>query len=62
MSEILLAIGLMLVIEGAMYALFPDGMRQMILRVLALPTQQIRMAGLFCALMGFTIVAVLKGF
>ncbi len=62
MMDLLTALGLMFVLEGAMYALFPEGMRQMMTRVLTLPVKQLRMAGLFLAVFGFVIVAVLRGY
>jgi uncharacterized protein YjeT (DUF2065 family) len=62
MGDITAALALMLVIEGALYALFPEGMREMVLRIAKMPAGQIRAAGLFCALFGFTMLAVLKGF
>ncbi|MDY0009663.1 MAG: DUF2065 domain-containing protein [Bdellovibrionales bacterium] len=62
MMDILTALGLMLVIEGAMYAGFPRGMREMIGKIAALSDAQIRNLGLFCAVFGFLIIAVLRGF
>jgi uncharacterized protein len=56
MTDIVTAIGLMLVLEGACYALFPDGMKKMVAAVLSLPPQQIRMAGFIAAISGFVLV------
>ena len=62
MVDLLTALGLVFVLEGAMYALFPEGMRKMMERVIATPVQQLRVIGLFCAAFGFVIVAVLRGY
>lgn len=61
MGAFLVALGLMFVIEGAMYALFPDGMRKMMERIITLPTAHIRAGGIVFAIFGFLIIATLKG-
>lgn len=61
MGELLTALGLMFVIEGATYALFPEAMKRMVSQLLALQTNQIRMFGLAFAIFGFLIIAVLRG-
>lgn len=62
MLDLLTALGLMFVIEGAMYAAFPRGMRDMVMKIGELGDAQIRNLGLFFAVLGFVIVAVLRGF
>lgn len=62
MVDLLTALGLMFVLEGAMYALQPDGMKRMMERVIGMPSGQLRVAGLFFAAFGFVIVAVLRGY
>jgi uncharacterized protein YjeT (DUF2065 family) len=62
MSELLTALGLMFVLEGALYALFPDYMKRMMFMLLALPVQQIRAFGLIFAVFGFLMVATIRGF
>ena len=37
MDDLITALGLVLVIEGALYALFPDGMQRMMKQVLEMP-------------------------
>ena len=56
MSDLLAALGLALAIEGILYALFPDGMRQMMERALAFPPSVIRATGLVAALAGVGVV------
>ncbi len=62
MMDLLTALGLMFVIEGAAYALFPDAMKRMISAVLVMPSAQVRVAGVVFAVFGFLIVGVLRGF
>lgn len=61
MTDLAVALGLMLVIEGAMYALFPDAMKRMTAQISLLAPQQLRMAGLLLALLGFVAVAAVRG-
>jgi uncharacterized protein YjeT (DUF2065 family) len=60
--DFLTALGLMFMLEGAMYALFPDHMKKMLHVFLALPPQQSRIFGLVFAVFGFLVVAVIRGF
>lgn len=62
MTDLLTALGLMFVIEGASWALFPEGMKRMMERMIVMPAQQVRIAGLVFAVFGFLIVGVLRGF
>lgn len=60
MGDVLAAIGLMLVLEGALYALFPEGMKRAMAQMQTLPQQHLRMAGLTLAVIGFAIVAMAR--
>jgi len=55
------AFGLMLVIEGALYALFPDFMRRAIAQVLVMPAAQIRVAALASAALGVGVLWLVRG-
>ena len=61
MSEFVVAIGLVFVIEGLLYAAFPNAMRRMFADVLAMPEQTLRTAGLFAVGVGVLIVWFVKG-
>ena len=61
MVDLLAALGLMFVLEGALYALFPDGMRRIMMTMITTPSKHLRTGGLVMAVFGFAIVAVLKG-
>tara|TARA_B100001123_G_scaffold58074_1_gene62450 strand:+ start:240 stop:425 length:186 start_codon:yes stop_codon:yes gene_type:complete len=56
MKELIIAIGLLLFIEGLLYALFPAKMKNMLKTVEKLPVNQLRIGGLLFALTGFVIV------
>ena len=61
MKELIIAIGLLLFIEGMLYALFPSKMKNMLRIVEKLPANQLRIGGLLFALIGFAIVWYFKG-
>lgn len=61
MEDLGAALGLMLVIEGACYALFTDSMRRMMALALMQEPAKLRMAGLMLAAVGFAIVAMVRG-
>ena len=61
MIDLLAAFGLAVAIEGALYALFPDGMRRMMERALALPTEMISAGGLAAAVFGVILVWLARG-
>ncbi len=60
-SDLFAAFGLALVLEGAAYALFPDAMRKMMAQVLELAPSNMRTVGLIAALLGVTIVWLVRG-
>ncbi|GGF53315.1 hypothetical protein GCM10011332_03360 [Terasakiella brassicae] len=61
MSDFFTAVGLAIALEGILYALFPDGMKRMMMQILALPSQNIRSAGITAALIGVTLVWLIRG-
>ncbi len=61
LNDLWAAIGLVLVIEGALYALFPDGMRNVLKRSLAIPTSTVRAAGIASAGGGLFVIWLIRG-
>ncbi|MGE0844894.1 MAG: DUF2065 domain-containing protein [Flavobacteriaceae bacterium] len=61
MSDFLVAIGLVLVIEGIVYAAFPGLLRRMLEMMEQSPEQTVRFAGLASAVLGITIVWLVRG-
>ena len=60
MKELIIAIGLLLFIEGGLYALFPSKMKNMLKNIEKLPVSQLRISGLIFALIGFGIIWYFK--
>lgn len=56
MEELGLALGLILALEGALYALFPEAMKKMMRLVLEQPKETVRMTGLATAIVGVGII------
>jgi uncharacterized protein YjeT (DUF2065 family) len=60
-GELLVAIGLVLVIEGILYAAFPSGMKSAVAQVFMLPDQVLRIAGLAAAVAGLVAIWFVRG-
>ena len=56
MKELVIAFGLLLFIEGILYALFPSKMKNILKTVEKMEISQLRIGGLFFALIGFAII------
>jgi uncharacterized protein YjeT (DUF2065 family) len=61
MSELFVALGLVLVIEGIVYAAFPQTMKRAIAEVLKLADEHLRWAALGAAVVGLGIVWLAQG-
>ena len=60
MKELVIAIGLLLFIEGMLYALFPSKMKNMLKNIEKMNVNQMRIGGFVFALIGFIIVWYFK--
>ncbi len=60
MRELIIALGLFLVIEGILYAIFPSKMKNMILKLSQISNEQLRFGGLVFVILGFVIIWYLK--
>jgi len=56
MKEFIIAIGLLLFIEGMLYAIFPSKMKNMLKAIEKMQINQLRISGLLFAIIGFAIV------
>ena len=56
MKELVIAFGIFLFIEGALYALFPSKMKNMLRKLEIVKDSQLRSGGLIFAVMGFIII------
>ena len=60
MSELVIAFGLFLFIEGILYALFPAKMKSMLKKLELVKDSQLRSVGFIFALIGFIIIYYIK--
>jgi uncharacterized protein YjeT (DUF2065 family) len=60
LKDLATALALVLVIEGALYAPFPAGMRRVVAQVLTLPLEALRATGLVAALLGVAAVWLIR--
>lgn len=61
MSDLIVAIGLVFVIEGLLYAAFPNAMRKTVEDITKLPETNIRTMGLLAVIIGVVIVWAVRG-
>ena len=61
MKELIVAVGLLFVIEGLLYTIFPTQMKKMLQQMQNISGSNLRTGGLFFALIGFIIVWIVKG-
>jgi len=60
MRELIIAFGLLLFIEGILYALFPSKMKNMLKKIDTINDSQLRSGGLIFAIIGFLIIWYVK--
>lgn len=60
MSDLLAALALAIVLEGLLYAAFPDQMKRMITQMLAMPSGQLRVVALGIAIAGLALLALIR--
>jgi uncharacterized protein YjeT (DUF2065 family) len=59
---LLTAFCLVFVIEGLLYALFPDQIKKLMAMAVSIPAQNLRMFGLLMAVLGIASIYILKAF
>ena len=60
MRELIIAFGLLLFIEGILFALFPSKMKNMLKKIDIIKEGQLRSGGLIFAIIGFLIIWYVK--
>ena len=60
MSELIIALGLFLFIEGILYAIFPSKMKNMLSKLNKISDNQLRSGGFIFAILGFVIIWYFK--
>ena len=60
MNELIISFGLFLFIEGALYAIFPSKMKNMIMKLSEIKDNQLRFGGLIFLVIGFLIIWYFK--
>ena len=60
MKELIIAFGLLLFIEGILYAIFPSKMKSMLKKLELVKDSQLRSGGLIFAVLGFIIIYYMK--
>ncbi|ATX82079.1 hypothetical protein Ga0123462_1215 [Mariprofundus ferrinatatus] len=60
MDDLWAALGLVLVIEGAIYALFPQAMIDMMRRLPEISPRSIRLAGIVAVALGWMVVRFIR--
>lgn len=62
MIDLLVVVGLILVLEGGLYAAFPAGMKRLMAVMIQQPDDALRLSGLGAATFGVGIVWLVKTF
>ena len=60
MTELIIAFGLFLFIEGILYVIFPSKMKNMLKKLELVRDSQLRSGGLIFAIIGFVIIYYIK--
>ena len=61
MNDFIAALGLVLVIEGIVFALFPEGLKRKLIAALVMPSTTLRVFGLVAAVAGLAVVWMVRG-
>jgi hypothetical protein len=60
MIDLASALALAIVIEGILYALFPNGMKRMMASIFEMPSSNLRGAGLIAAVLGVGLIWLIR--
>ncbi|MGO4572420.1 DUF2065 domain-containing protein [Microvirga sp. 2TAF3] len=62
MLDLIAALGLALVVEGILFAAFPDGMRRAMYEAAHSPSDRMRLVGILSAIAGLGIIWIIRLF
>ena len=62
LSFALIGFGLILIIEGLIYAIFPEGRKKLLTRMIDMPVSALRSGGLVAAVIGLALLWAMKAF
>ncbi len=60
-SDLVTALGLLLVIEGVLLALMPDLLKRLVAEILTHPVRRLRVGGLVSAAIGLAVIWLVRG-
>jgi uncharacterized protein YjeT (DUF2065 family) len=60
LSFALIGFGLILIVEGLIYAIFPEGMKKLLNRMIDMPVSALRSGGLVAAVIGLALLWAMK--
>jgi uncharacterized protein YjeT (DUF2065 family) len=61
MAEFIVAVGLVLVIEGLLFAAFPRAAKRLAASALESPETSLRVAGIVSAVLGIALIWIMRG-
>ena len=62
LSFALIGFGLILIVEGLIYAIFPEGMKKLLTCMIDMPVSALRSGGLVAAVIGLALLWAVKAF
>ena len=62
LSFALVGFGLILIVEGLIYAIFPEGMKKLLTCMIDMPVSALRSGGLVAAVIGLALLWAMKAF
>ncbi|WP_349368118.1 DUF2065 domain-containing protein [Salinarimonas sp.] len=61
MTDLVVALGLVLAVEGLLFAAFPEGVKRAMIAAAETPSERMRIVGLVSAIVGVGIVWLIRG-
>ncbi|MGJ3265372.1 MAG: DUF2065 domain-containing protein [Salinarimonas sp.] len=61
MTDLVVALGLVLAVEGLLFAAFPDGVKRAMIAASETPSDRMRLVGIASAVVGVGIVWLVRG-